>query len=491
MQSALATLAPLAATYPTAVIDGHNQLALLYTQRAHYHKAIAHLTTAQKTFQSIKHSLAPLTSSATSSPHTVSRYTVGEQRVIQRLHTMTLYYLAQTYAKVDKRTLSAYYCHICLNRQLQAAENSNDSDSAQDDDRERLDWRDWVVNAMGLSVWYEEQLDWESAWHCVKAAESVLSRVREGEDDNEKDKRRELAGEVDKSIACFHLKFMQHKPPALSTVESQQSAASPSPRTSTPTRSTPQKTIRFTLLPLPPLPYSHPLTLQTALPLFNSAYRHFQSALSAFPLDGYVTEHCQLLLDVAALYRSLIAFDAVHESVYVKKAVAVLSRGLDGLSALHFVDLYREMSEELGNGYMALMDAKTTDTPNSSNKRNECGLKAIHHYQLFAATFEQTKHNEAEGEKLKQLAVERADMHKYLLVQFTIARLYQRLWTDNVTSMCTFHRKSLEVLQQIIRLCDEWQCGELFASELAMCKEMTELLPRKMDKMMRDGAFKV
>ena len=484
MQAALATLTPLAASHPTAVIDGHNQLAVLYTQRAHYNRAIAHLTTAQKTFQAIKHFL----SAATSSPPSALCYTVGQRRVIQRLHTMTLYYLAQTYAKVDKRTLSAYYCHICLNRQLNAAEQNDDSDSTSDGDKERLDGREWVVNAMGLSVWYEEQLDWESAWHCVKAAESVLARVREGEDENEKERRRELAGEVDKTLACFYLRFLQHTPP-ITPADSTSDSSLPFSSSTTPsTPVTLQKPIRFTVLSLPPLPCSHPLTLQTALPLFNAAYRHFQSALSAFPLDGYVTEHCQLLLDVAALYRSLIPYDAVHEAVYVKRAVSVLSRGLDGLSAHHFVDLYREMSEEAGNCYMALMDAKTTDTPSNSNKRNEYGMKAIHHYQLFASSFQQTKQSVSGEEGGKQTAVERGDMYKYLLVQFTVARLYQRLWTENVTSLCTFHRKSLEVLQRIIRLCGEWQCGELFASELAMCVEMTELLPRKMDRMRRDGA---
>ena len=195
---------------------------------------------------------------------------------------------------------------------------------------------------------------------------------------------------------------------------------------------------------------------------------------------------------MAALYRSLIAYDGAHETVYVKKAVVVLSRGLDGLSAVHFVDLYRELSEEAGNGYMALMDAKATEAANSNNnKRNEYGMKAIHHYQLFTGTFEQSKQSEAGRPAEKQIAVERGEMYKFLLVQFTVARLYQRLWTDNVTSMVTFHRKSLEVLQRIVRLCHEWKCDELFANELALCVEMIELLPRKMEKMLRDGVFKV
>ena len=486
MQAALAVLTPLVASHPTAVIDGHNQLALLYTQRAHYHKAIAHLTTAQKSFQSIKPLLAPAASSLLpfSSP-SANHFSSGQQRVIQRLHTMTLYYLAQTYAKVDKRTLSAYYCHICLNRQIQAAHDHTnvDSDSTSEADGEQLDWREWVLNAMGLSVWYEEQLDWDSAWHCVKAAETVLARVKQGEVEHEVEKRRELAGEVDKSVACFYLKFLQHKPPAPATSTAASDSNSPPAKLVTP--STLQKPIRFTILSLPFMPCTHPLTLQTALPLFNAAYRHFQSALAAFPLDGYVTEHCQLLLDVAALYRSLVPFDAAHEAVYWKKAVGVLSRGLDGMSAVHFVELYREMSEELGNGYMALMDAKADG---GAQKRNEYGLKAIHHYQLFADSFETSAQSGQGGPSQKQIAVERDDMYRYLLVQFTIARLYQRLWTDSVTAVCTFHRKSLEVLHRIVRLCREWECAELFASELALCGEMIELLPRKMEKMMRDGA---
>ena len=492
MQSALTTLTPLAATHPTAVIDGHNQLALLYTQRAHYHKAIDHLNTAQKAFQSIKHTLTPLSSTSSSTTASSSGYTAGQQRVIQRLHTMTLYYLAQTYAKIDKRTLSAYYCHICLNRQIQAADNNNststdsESTAASDSEQERLDWREWVVNAMGLGMWYEEQQDWESAWHCVKAAECVLSRVKEGDDEHDKEKRRELAGEVDKSVAGFYLKFIQHRPAADNSPLSDSTAT---------TTTMLRKPIRFASLSLPAMPCSHPLTFPTALQLFNAAYRHYHSALTAFPLDGYVTEHCQLLLDLASLYRSLILYDGAHETVYVKKAVAVLSKGMEGLSSVHFVGLYREMSEELGNGYMMLMDAAKpakagSNSSSGCNKRNEYGMKAIHHYQLFANTFLQTKQTDGEGagQKEKHVVVEAEDMYKYLLVQFTVARLYQRLWTNNVTSMCTFHKKSLDILQNIVKLCNDWQCVSLFANELEMCKEMIELLPRKMEKMLKDGA---
>lgn len=61
---------------------------------------------------------------------------------------------------------------------------------------------------------------------------------------------------------------------------------------------------------------------EEAKELFNCAMRHFKAALDYFQLDGFVTRHCSILLDVSNLYRSpqtLIEYPAVgviHTEIY-------------------------------------------------------------------------------------------------------------------------------------------------------------------------------
>ena len=46
-----------------------------------------------------------------------------------------------------------------------------------------------------------------------------------------------------------------------------------------------------------------PRDVCTARIVFNAAAPHYRAALSHYRLDGFVTEHCGVLLDVSSLHK--------------------------------------------------------------------------------------------------------------------------------------------------------------------------------------------
>jgi hypothetical protein len=60
------------------------------------------------------------------------------------------------------------------------------------------------------------------------------------------------------------------------------------------------------LLPLPSLPWGRAALVSSydqALPLFKAGLQWFKAALEHYQLDGWVTEHCNILFEMSNLYR--------------------------------------------------------------------------------------------------------------------------------------------------------------------------------------------
>lgn len=136
-------------SHPIDLVDGHNQLAIVYTNRAHYNRAKETLIKAQKIYQQVKKAReqylhqqhgrpermislekeqrdtdyndkdndkshhneekenitekpALAVTNLGDSPYVL---TEGQWVVLDKLHTMTLFYLAQVYGKLEKKQL--------------------------------------------------------------------------------------------------------------------------------------------------------------------------------------------------------------------------------------------------------------------------------------------------------------------------------------------------------------------------------------------------
>ena len=145
------------------MVSALNQLGILWSKRDDSKKAKEYLDEAEKIYKDYKS-----TQDSDSLPRSMSSLLGIEDpneppatEVIEKLHTLTLYYLAQIYGSMDDFLKSAVYCHMTLKRQLEA----NDYDSI-----------DWALNAATLSQFFMEKNGFQQARHHLAAATYVLGK---------------------------------------------------------------------------------------------------------------------------------------------------------------------------------------------------------------------------------------------------------------------------------------------------------------------------
>lgn len=82
-------------------------------------------------------------------------------KLFEKLHTLTLYYMAQIYGTLKDALKSAVYCHRTLQRQLEMEDN---------------DPIDWALNAATLSQFFMEKNGFKQARHHLAASSYILEK---------------------------------------------------------------------------------------------------------------------------------------------------------------------------------------------------------------------------------------------------------------------------------------------------------------------------
>ncbi|CAH1251787.1 KIF1BP [Branchiostoma lanceolatum] len=88
----------------------------------------------------------------------------SRQAELEKTHTLTLYYLAQTYPKLGDNEKSASYCHLTLSRQLQSG---------------HFQPVDWATNCATLSQYYVTRDNFTQGRHCLGKSVPVLRHARQ------------------------------------------------------------------------------------------------------------------------------------------------------------------------------------------------------------------------------------------------------------------------------------------------------------------------
>lgn len=147
------------------MISALNQLGILWSKRDQAAKAKEYLEKAEKVYKDYKNSkdsAAPVSMSTLFGLEDPAEPPPAE--IFEKLHTLTLYYLAQIYGSLDDFLKSAVYCHMTLKRQLEM----NDFDSI-----------DWALNAATLSQFFMEKGGFRQARHHLAAATYILGKYED------------------------------------------------------------------------------------------------------------------------------------------------------------------------------------------------------------------------------------------------------------------------------------------------------------------------
>jgi tetratricopeptide (TPR) repeat protein len=424
-----------------AFIDSCNHLAIIWTNRSEPTKALPHLEKAMAAYEDID-------------PKDVHAKTPD----IEQAFTKTIFYLAQVYGNLGRDEESANMCAACLRRQCETKESEGGIGRGG---KASVSPEEWAQNAAQLSGFYAARACWATARHCVAAAEKVFTmavpdwRKAHGPFDSKSSSQKpdlSVAKTIDESPADIganvqlawgklHLmRLTAAKELFLSKGEcergiggeAKKTAASgddnrlivefPKLRLDDGTSTSASKAAKSVgIVSEGPGEGWVPRDVAGVRIVFNQAAPRYRAALSRYVLDGFVTEHCDVVLDVSSLHKCLAFFEdgnpRRYNSIQRRRVTRVESVAKE-LSFDKYPGLYKALWFEYAEAHRAVLEGKITRNrpPLSLGEAARCATRG---YSAYIDTFkDQVGPNRAAPRRIHDEEEERT----YVTARFIRAR---------------------------------------------------------------------
>ncbi|KAG2449609.1 hypothetical protein HYH02_005142 [Chlamydomonas schloesseri] len=299
---------------------------------------------------------------------------------VQEHYTSTLYFMAQVYGNQKLADRSALYCAATLYRQLAGGKYDLDT---------------WVNNCLQLGGYYAKVNAFGLALYCHAAAQAVVDRdtaagAELGED---------IAANI--KLATARVYNMRLAASHARTVEGKQLEFH------YPDVSHFPDYLRFQGLAVAS-PDSFPwgaaalaTDFESARELLNTGMPFFKAALSYYQLDGWVTDHVGILMDMSNMYRCLAGFEAdPGRAAAMHRCRAQLLEPLSGgLNPDHYPGLSRSIDLELAHVYREISDVRELQAQaagagaaaaggsKTDAKVSAAATSAAKYYQRFLSSF--------------------------------------------------------------------------------------------------------
>ncbi len=371
-----------------ALMECNNELGVAWCERGEPSRALPFLRDAQ-----MAHAFA-------GEEHTTGRGTAEEKTETtppptdaeELAHTRTLFLLAQTLGQLRKPDEAARACSWCLRRQLE--KKGGDESAAPDE---------WAQNAAQLSGFYVSKRDWPGAWMCILAATKVIQDAAE---EIAEMAAVDVVANVNIARGKFHLARLTLAKDAFKKggagdaevdedffnpheVSSGGEGEAETTTTTTTTTTTSggggggdgdgddkiedaknddeDDAFEFPSIGLlakdtrEPETGWVPATVDGVRVVFNNAIVAFRNALTYYTLEGHVTEHVNILMDVAAAHVALAVFERGdrkrHDAIQRRRAEK-LHDVVERLTNAKYDDLKLTMWHEIGEAHRAIMEQK-------------------------------------------------------------------------------------------------------------------------------------
>lgn len=223
--------------------------------------------------------------------------------------------------------------------------------------------------------------------------------------------------------------------------------------------------------------------------LFLEGQKWLNISKEFYILDGHVTNHVEILQDMSQLYKLLAFFDEDYERrcKMHKRRVDILSEVLIELNPQHYLLVCRQLMFEIAEAYSDMVDLKIAIAEESGGPPVAHAVKKINtlinkSIKFFQSFLDSLKRNGKLPDTFDEDSVRPA-----LVAQFYMARLYSKLICADRQGKVENLKKSLDIYKYLVQYCDTHPDlpEGTFKDELDVTREMAQLLPLKMDKIMR------
>ncbi|KAM3127738.1 hypothetical protein pb186bvf_020170 [Paramecium bursaria] len=376
------------------------------------------------------------------------KYQGGFQKVSDH-YTITLFYLAQAYTKLGVKDKAAFYCGQTMLRQYKT---------------KTFELKDICVNCISLSEYYSGIGFFSQAFYLLQIGESLLP-----------------AGRKHKFRATFHmtqgkviseflvysvakLKSKIHEDPTILMVINKQ-------------------VLDFELNDVKFIKFKNAQNYEEVKSQFRQANTLYKKALSYFVLDGFVSEHLQILHDQSHMYKQLTYLEKDINNVIalVEKRRDLLTPIINQINHKAYQNYYEKLLVELAEINNELYDLihsfNSIDDMTSKNKKltekmNTAALLTIDGYKQII-------------KQLELLDAKERDQSWYQSIvtgQFNIAKAYSKIQPKEKKQKVEYLVQSLQVYRNLLKYIKQEANQFEFYQEARICQEMIELLPTKIDK---------
>lgn len=481
-------------------IHVRNQLGILWAGRDETETAQGFLETAESIYQQyMKEDGGP--------PFDMTEYFSTEENMLthqertrrfELAYTHTMYYLAQVYKNLGETERAAAYCHSTLQRQLKLNQYNP---------------MEWALNAATLSQYYITKGRYMEGRHCLSAATvisglagDIPSETAAQESETESERREQLRQKRAEIARCwikYCLNLLQDARKLLEdNIGELDSDRQEELRNARRREQDEEEKGRKTALLFgsedtfdsiasleEKVQCLFPLDFTEARTVFLVGQNYVTQAKEYFQMDGYVTDHIEILQDHSALFRVLAFFeeDLERRCKMHKRRIDLLEPICNELNAQYYLMIRRQMMFELAETYNEMMDLKLTvanrlsDTQSLDShtikKFNHLCSSSAKYFQMFLDSL-----CSPEG-KLPE-TLEEDVLRPALVARFRAARLHSRLISSSPTVQLDNLSKSLENYKYVVQYCEAHpDAAAAVETELELSKEMAGLLPLKINRL--------
>ncbi|XP_023060825.1 KIF-binding protein isoform X2 [Piliocolobus tephrosceles] len=408
-------------------IQAQNNLGILWSEREEIETAQAYLESSEALYTQYMKEVGcpPLDPTERFLPEEEKLTEQERSKRFEKVYTHNLYYLAQVYQHLEMFEKAAHYCHSTLKRQLE---------------HNAYHPIEWAINAATLSQFY---INKDNIGELDLDKQSELRALRKKELDEEESIRKK-AVQFGTGELCD----------AISAVEEKVS-------------------------------YLRPLDFEEARELFLLGQHYVFEAKEFFQIDGYVTDHIEVVQDHSALFKVLAFFetDMERRCKMHKRRIAMLEPLTVDLNPQYYLLVNRQIQFEIAHAYYDMMDLKVAIAdrlrdPDSHivKKINNLNKSALKYYQLFLDSLRDP--NKVFPEHIGEDVLRPA-----MLAKFRVARLYGKIITADPKKELENLATSLEHYKFIVDYCEKHpEAAQEIEVELELSKEMVSLLPTKMER---------
>ncbi|XP_076463458.1 KIF-binding protein-like [Babylonia areolata] len=480
-----------------------NNLGVLWSARSRHDKAKDYLDQAENLFHEYKKNVGDAPRRAdeffqkreeNESESDLLRHRASK---FEATHTHTLYYKAQILAKLGDDIASAKYCHTTLHRQLE----SNEYDAT-----------DWALNAATLSQVYITQEKFPLARHCLASSSVIFQEMqpdgeaseeaRENWDYKDADIRRcwikyglqLLEVSKDKMMEQVQTFDQDHGMDDNSDENPAMADHNYDKRPESEKEKSGEDGEEKSFEPFNIEVTSHEekvtdklvKTFEEARQVFLFIQEGVTRAKKMYTLDGNCSDFIELTQDHSKAFKLLAFFelDMERQCRMHKRRVDMLQALLNEVSQQHYLLVCRQLLYEVAETYSSMLDIKLSmiemeaapPTPHAARKINSLAHQSIQQYQAYLETLKGGKPDLPE-------TFPDGNTRPALIAMFCCGRLWGKILSPQVNERLVCMKRSMECYKFVVDYCRRHpEAKAEVEKELVLCKELSALLPIKMEK---------